>query len=442
MVVGLFASTRPDRRWTEELRVVNRNQVLINLAIIAVITAAILIGFFGLSPENSLKLKLGLDLRSGTHITLRLLEVKDPETGEVVRVNEEIRNRSIQVFTRRLNAVGTSEILIAPAGLDRIIVEIPEMTDLEKAKELVKKAGRLEFKEKRLVDGAVEWRTRMDGRYIAKASVGRGMGEGAWTVDFQLTNRGARVFGDLTSELVNQPLGIFFDNSMISEPVVREAITGGSGQISGGFSLEEANELANILNAGALPVDVEILEAYTISPTLGEDSLRRSQIASLMGIGIVILYMLFYYRIPGLVASMALVVYSIWVLGCMVIPGLEFVLTLPGIAGFVLSIGMAVDANVLQFERVKEELWNGRTVRAALDHGFHRAFSSILDGHVTTFLGALVLFWFGASSVKGFGITLMLGTAMSMVTAVWVTRQLLYFMTDFLKIDDQSMYGA
>ncbi len=421
----------------------NRNQVMINLAIIAAITAAILLGFFGLSPENSLKLKLGLDLRSGTHITLRLLEVKDPETGEVVRIDEQIRNRSIQVFTRRLNAIGTSEILIAPAGLDRIIVEIPEMTDLEKAKNLVKKAGRLEFKEKRLVDGAVEWRTRMDGRYIAKASVAKqGMGDDSWAIEFQMTSKGTRVFGDLTTELVNQPLGIFFDNAMVSEPVVREPITGGSGQISGAFTLQEANDLANILNAGALPVDVEILEAYTVSPTLGEESLHRSQIASLLGIGIVMLYMLFYYRIPGLVASVALVVYSVWVLGCMVIPGLEFVLTLPGIAGFVLSIGMAVDANVLQFERVKEELWNGRSVRAALDHGFDRAFASILDGHVTTFLGAMILFWFGASSVKGFGITLMLGTALSMVTAVWVTRQLLYFLTDFLKIDDQSMYGA
>lgn len=423
----------------------NRNQVLINLAIIAAITIAILVGFFGVSSENRLKLKLGLDLRSGTHITLQLKEVVDPQSGEVVRINEEIRNRSIQVFTRRLNSIGTSEILIAPAGLDRIIVEIPEMTDLEKAKALVKRAGRLEFKEK-VYDPAANnyaWKTVMDGRYIAKAGVARsGVGDDGWAVEFQLTKDGTRLFGDLTTRLVNKPLGIAFDGDLISEPNVNEPITGGSGIISGSFTLEKANELANILNAGALPVDVQILEAYTVSPTLGAESLHRSQVASLIGIGIVILYMLFYYRMPGLVAAVALVVYSIWVLGGMVIPGLEFVLTLPGIAGFVLSIGMAVDANVLQFERVKEELWAGRSVRAALDHGFERAFSSILDGHVTTFLGALILFWFGASSVKGFGVTLMLGTALSMITAVWVTRQLLYFLTDFLGIDDNSMYGA
>lgn len=422
-----------------------KTQVLTNLAIIGGITLLILIGFFGVSPENRLKLKLGLDLRSGTHITLKLLEVVDPETKQPVKITEEIRNRSIQVFTRRLNSIGTSEILIAPAGLDRIIVEIPEMTDLEKAKNLVKQAGRLEFKE-RFFDpskNAADWRTVMDGRYISRAAVAKsGAGADAWAVEFQLTSKGAQLFGDLTTRLVGQPLGIFFDNTMISDPVVREPITGGSGQISGGFTLEKANELSNILNAGALPVDVEILEAYTVSPTLGEESLHKSQIASMIGIAIVMLYMVFYYRIPGFAAAIALVVYTIWVLGCMVIPGLEFVLTLPGIAGFVLSIGMAVDANVLQFERVKEELWKEQTVRASLDHGFERAFSSILDGHVTTFLGALVLFWFGSSTIKGFGITLMIGTALSLITAVWVTRQLLYFLTDVLKVDGRKMYGA
>ena len=196
------------------------------------------------------------------------------------------------------------------------------------------------------------------------------------------------------------------------------------------------------MNSGALTVDVQILEAYTVSPTLGEQSLKSSLTAGLIGLAIVMLYMIGYYRLPGLVASIALVIYAVWVVGSMVIPGLEFVLTLPGIAGVVLSIGMAVDANVLQFERIKEELWNGKSVRSSLDAGFERAFSSIIDGHVSTFLGALILFWFGASSVKGFGVTLMIGTALSLVTAIWVTRQLLHFATDFLKIDsNRKLYG-
>lgn len=423
----------------------NQTKVLINLVIIFLITAAILYGFFGTSEENRLKLKLGLDLRSGTHIALQLKEVEDPVTHEVQKIDQATLNRSIQVFTKRLNAIGTSEILIAAAGKDRIIIEIPEMTDLEKAKNMVKKAGRLEFKEKVFdpTTQSAQYRTVMDGRYLTKASVGRsGVGEDAWCVEFQLNKEGSRLFGDITSRMKGKPLGIFFDGVMHSEPVVQNAITGGSGQITGHFTLEEANELCNILNSGALTVDVQILEAYTVSPTLGEQSLKSSLTAGLIGLAIVMLYMIGYYRLPGLVASIALVIYAVWVVGSMVIPGLEFVLTLPGIAGVVLSIGMAVDANVLQFERIKEELWNGKSVRSSLDAGFERAFSSIIDGHVSTFLGALILFWFGASSVKGFGVTLMIGTALSLVTAIWVTRQLLHFATDFLKIDsNRKLYG-
>lgn len=422
-----------------------QTKVLVNLVVIFLITAAILYGFFGVNEKDRLKLKLGLDLRSGTHIALQLKPVEDPMSGKVTKIDNETLNRSIQVFTKRLNAIGTSEILIAAAGADRIIVEIPEMTDLEKAKNMVRKAGRLEFKEKVFdpVTQSAQYKTVMDGRYLERAGVGRsGVGKDSWCVEFQFDKTGAKYFGEITSRMKGKPLGIFLDGQMYSEPVVQNAITGGSGQITGSFSLEEANDLANVLNAGALTVDVEILEAYTVSPTLGEQSLRSSLTAGLIGLGVVMLYMFGYYRLPGLLASIALIIYGVWVIGTMVVPGLEFVLTLPGIAGVVLSIGMAVDANVLQFERIKEELWNGRSVKASLDAGFERAFSSIIDGHVSTFLGALILFWFGASSVKGFGITLMIGTALSLITAIWVTRQLLHFATDFLKIDaNRKLYG-
>lgn len=423
----------------------NKNRVLINLAIIAAITLAVLIGFFGVNDESKLKLKLGLDLRSGTHITLQLIPVEDPETKEVQAITPAVRDRSIQVFTKRLNAIGTSEISVASAGTDRIIIEIPEMTDLDKAKNMVKKAGRLEFKEKvyNPATQTAEYQTVMDGRYISKAAVGRsGGGPDSWSVDFQLNSKGAKLFGDITTRMVGKPLGIFFDGVMNSEPVVQTPITGGSGQITGSFTIEKAQELCNLLNAGALPVDVRILEAYTVSPTLGEDSLQRSEIAAAIGLGIVMIFMMFYYRMPGFIASISLIIYTIWVAASMVIPGLEFVLTLPGIAGFVLSIGMAVDANVLQFERVKEELWSGKSVKSSLAAGFDHSFSSIIDGHVTTFIGALMLFWFGASSVKGFGITLMIGTALSLITAVWMTRQLLYFATDFVKLDsNRKLFG-
>lgn len=423
----------------------NQTKVLINLVIIFLITAAILYGFFGVAEKDRLKLKLGLDLRSGTHIALQLKEVEDPVTHKVNKIDHATLTRSIQVFTKRLNSMGTSEISIAPAGTDRIIIEIPEMTDLEKAKNMVKKAGRLEFKEKVFdpVTQTAQYRTVMDGSYLDKAQVGRsGAGENGWCVEFTLNKEGARLFGDITSRMVGKPLGIFFDGQMNCEPVVQTAITGGSGQITGNYTLEEANDLCNILNSGALTVDVEILEAYTVSPTLGEQSLKSSLTAGVIGLALVMIYMICYYRLPGLIASIALIIYGVWVVGSMVVPGLEFVLTLPGIAGVILSIGMAVDANVLQFERIKEELWNGRSVRSSLDAGFERAFSSIIDGHVSTFIGALILFWFGASSVKGFGVTLMIGTALSLITAVWVTRQLLHFATDFLKINsNRKLYG-
>ncbi len=388
-------------------------KVLINLVIIFLITAAILYGFFGVKEEDRLKLKLGLDLRSGTHITLQLTPVEDPQTHEVKKIDQAVLDRSIQVFTKRLNSAGTSEVLISSAGTDRIIIEIPDNTNLEQAKNLVKKTGRLEFKEKVFdpVTQTAQYKTVLDGSYLDHANVGRsGVGEDAWCVEFTLNKEGARMFGEITTRMKGKPLGIFFDNELYSEPVVQTPITGGNGQITGHFTMKEANDLCNILNSGALSVNVEIMEAYTVSPTLGEQSLKTSLAAGILGLIVVIIYMICYYRLPGLVASLALVIYGVWVIGTMVIPGLEFVLTLPGIAGVVLSIGMAVDANVLQFERIKEELWEGRSVKSSLDSGFERAFSSIIDGHVSTILGALILFWFGASSVKGFGITLAIGT--------------------------------
>lgn len=424
-----------------------KSRILAHTAFIVIFTGAILALFM----KETLQVKLGLDLRSGSHITLQLLPTEDPsQPGTLVPISEEIRDRAIQVFTRRLNSSGTAEIVITPAGLDRLIVEIPEMTELDKATELVRRAGRLEFKERVFnpSTNTAEWKAVMDGQYVKRAQpapdggAGAPGGERTWMVEFVMTSEGARRFGDLTTRIQGQPLGIFFDGEEVSAPVVREPITGGTGVIQGGFTLEEVEELVNFLNAGALPVDVKILEAYTVSPTLGAESLETSKVASLLGLLVVLVYMLASYRLAGLAAGLALIVYSLWVALCMTLPGLEFVLTLPGIAGFVLSIGMAVDANVLQFERVREELRGGRSLRAALDVGFSKSFSSILDGHVTTFLGALILFWFGSSSVKGFGLTLMLGTGMSMLTAIYVTRQLLYFFTDVLKIDRPSLYEA
>ncbi|MEW6279566.1 MAG: protein translocase subunit SecD [Candidatus Eremiobacterota bacterium] len=415
---------------------------LIQLALILVFCGICFWGIYD-PATNRLDLKLGLDLRSGSHIALQLSPARDPVTGEVVAVTEQTRGHAIKVFQKRLNPDGTLEIQITPEGSDRLIIEIPEMTDTEKAVAMVKKVGKLEFREMKMnpATGQPEWTTVMDGRYIKKADAQPDM-QGRWVVHFELTSQGAGLFGQLTQRLVNKPLGIFFDGVEISAPTVQEPIMGGSGQITGEGTPEWARDLANFLNSGALPLNVEILSSYTVSPTLGKESLESSMTAFVAGLGIIALYMCFYYRLPGFCASLALVAYAVITMASMNIPGMEFVLTLPGIAGFILSIGIAVDANVLIFERLKEELWSGKSLGHATDTGFARAWSSIWDGHVTTFIGAAILYIFGAASIKGFGLTLMVGTVWSLLTAIYITRQIMTFFLQSLRLQNRWLFGA
>ncbi|MGE0491536.1 MAG: protein translocase subunit SecD [Vulcanimicrobiota bacterium] len=394
---------------------------------------------------NKFLIQLGLDLRSGSHIAVELHEITDPD-GNVIKITQDVQERSMQVFRKRLDPDGNREVVITPEGLNRLIIEIPEVTDLAEAEKMVKKAGRLEFKEQEYdpSTGEAKWTTRLDGSAVKRAwaSLDSMGGSQSWRIDFEMTSEGTRKFADLTKELTGKPLGIFFDGEEISAPNVNEPITGGSGYIHGSFTKESALELANYLNAGALPVDVTILESYTVSPTLGAESLRSSLRAGACGLLLVLIYMLFYYRMLGVVAGAALIVYALIVLASMNIPGLKFVLTLPGIAGFILSIGMAVDANVLIFERIREEMHKGKSLSLAVDLGFEKAFSSILDGHVTTFMGAAILFWLGSASIKGFGLTLMLGTAWSMITAIFVTKHFLMFCMSTLGIQGKGLYGG
>lgn len=418
-----------------------KNQVTVGVIIAICIYAVTLIYNF---PEGASKMLLGLDLRSGSHIGVQLLSTGP--NGETVEITKDIQDRSIQVFRKRLDPEGNKEVVITPEGLDRLIIEIPEVTDLAQAESMVRKAGRLEFRESQYDPSTqqVQWVTRLDGSAVkrATAAINDRSPTGAWMIYFDLTSEGTREFGDLTRELVGKPLGIFFDGEQISAPIVEGPITGGYGSITGSFTKDEAVELANFLNAGALPVNVELLESYTVSPTLGAESLHTSLNAALGGLVLVLLYIIFFYRMLGVVAGLALIAYSIIVLASMNIPTMQFVLTLPGIAGFVLSIGMAVDANVLIFERIREELDDDHTLMEAIGHGFDKAFSSILDGHVTTFIGAGILFVLGSASIKGFGLTLMLGTVWSMVTAIFVTRQFLNFMIYTLGFKSKKLYGG
>ncbi|MFA7481660.1 MAG: protein translocase subunit SecD [Vulcanimicrobiota bacterium] len=418
-----------------------QNQVMVGVVLAICLLSVHLIYDF---REGRSKLLLGLDLRSGSHIVVQLLGT-GPD-GKDIEITKDIQNQSIQVFRKRMDPEGNREVIITPEGRDRLIIEIPEVTDLAQAESMVKKAGRLEFRESQYdpETQSVKWVTRLDGSAVKRASaaIDDTSSSGSWMIYFDLTSEGAREFGDLTRELVGRPLGIFFDGEQVSAPTVNGPITGGQGSITGGFTQQEAVELANFLNAGALPVNVKLLESYTVSPTLGAESLNTSLRAGMVGLTVVVAYIVWYYRLLGVTASLALCVYSLLVLASMNIPTMQFVLTLPGIAGYILSIGMAVDANVLIYERIREELDDGHPLLTAIDIGYHRAFSSILDGHVTTFIGAAILYALGSASIKGFGLTLMLGTVWSMVTAIYVTRIFITFFIHTLGLRAKKLYGG
>ncbi|HEY3997585.1 MAG TPA: protein translocase subunit SecD [Candidatus Xenobia bacterium] len=411
-----------------------------NLALMVGILVLTAVAFFTLVyiPGKGYQGKLGLDLRSGSRIVVELLPPIDKPDLEI---DEGVMTRTRQVFERRLNPAGNKEIIINSQGLKRIEIELPEETNLSRAEEQVKKVGRLDFREEKIdpVSGQEHWVVAMSGEFIKEASYQFSNSEPYIT--FTLTDEGKTRFGELTTRLVGRPLGIFFDGTKIDAPNVQEPITGGEGRISGGSMKEEdAKELANYLNAGALPVRINLLASSVVSATLGQDALNRSLLAGGLGLGLVMLFMVFYYRVPGLLADIALMVYSVLCLATMVVMGAA--LTLPGIAGFILSIGMAVDANVLIFERLKEELWKDKSVRSATDLGFQRAFSSILDGHVTTFIGALILYLVATGSLKGFGNTLMIGTAWSMITAVLITRVFMDVTVQSGVATSRTAYGA
>lgn len=409
--------------------------------IIAVSVAAFLMSYN--TDTGTFKVKLGLDLKSGSHIAIKLNPVKDPITGKMREITKPIVDQTIAVLNRRLNPLGNKEIIIQPEGLDRLVIEIPEETNVKKAVDLIKQTAYLEFKETYFdeAERSQKWRTVMDGTKIKSATTELRQ-NGQPVVAFHLHKDGASEFAKITERNVGKPLGIFFDGELIDAPNVGETIPSGEGVISGGkMDLEACNKLSVLLSAGALPVKVEVLESMTISPTLGHESLMKSLIALMIGLGIVMLFMIWYYKLPGLCADVALIVYALIVLASMVQGG--FVLTLPGIAGFILSIGMAVDANVLIFERLREELGSGKSLKKSVEMGFKRAFSSIIDGHVTTFLGAFILYYFGSSSIKGFGLTLMLGTFWSVVTAVFVTRVFLdVLVSNNIMSENTKMYGA
>lgn len=380
-------------------------------------------------------LKLGLDLRGGSQLLLQAL----PSTA-VPKLTPDVMNGVETVITNRINSLGVSETIVQRAGKDRLIVELPGIKDPQQAKDRIGTTALLEFKELAMApDGSPMWKdVGLTGADFKKAQ-GVPLGGGSvWHVNFEFKPQGAKRFCELTTRLVGQQIGIFLDGMPTERgpdgrPIsineyrgirVKEPICGGIGEIEGSFTKDQAVDLAVKLNAGALPVPIKILEERTVGATLGQDSIQKSLVAGAVGICLVMLFMILIYGVPGVVADIALILYSIATLA--IFKAVPVTLTLAGIAGFILSIGMAVDANILIFERTKEELRAGRSLWVAVETGWQRAFSSILDSNVNSLIACSVLIVFGTSIVKGFAVTLMIGVIVSMFTAISATRVLLH----------------
>lgn len=377
-----------------------------------IIALAIIGGFCVYINPLANSIKQGLDLQGGSHVVLQAVDT--PE----FKVDDDAVNRSVKIIERRINGLGLTEPVIQRQGKDRIIVELPGLKDPEKAIAMLGSTALMEFKDDK-GNVALTGKDLKD----ARAQVGQG---NAAVVSLEFNEEGGKKFADLTARNIGHTIAIVLDGKVLTAPVVQEAISGGRAQISGQRSVEEAEQLAILLRSGSLPVKIEVLENRTVGPTLGQDSKEKSIKAFFIGIAAIYVFMLIFYRLSGIVADIALLLYVMLLLVTMRYLGAT--LTLPGIAGIILSIGMAVDANVLIFERFKEEIRKGKTLRSAMSAGFGRALITILDSNITTLMAAAILFYLGTGPIKGFAVTLSLGTLLSMFTAVTVTKFLLQFL--------------
>ncbi len=417
----------------------------LRVAIPLIIVLAIAAGLFVYPPSFLPKavakpFRLGLDLLGGTHLVYQA-DMKDVAESDRGIYMEGLKD----VIERRVNLFGVSEPVVAinRAGENwRLIVELAGVKDINQAIKLIGQTPYLEFKEqrpaeesKKLVESlqgqTIDLRvmdpyftpTNLSGRYIKKASLGFDSQTGRPEVLLEFDNAGQQLFGEITKKNVGQPLAIYLDGEPISAPIVQQEILDGSAQITGNFSVKEARELVERLNSGALPVPINLISQQSVGAALGHDSLIKSLTAGLVGFVVVVLFMIAWYRLAGVMAVVALIIYAL--ISLAIFKLIPVTLTLAGIAGFILSIGMAVDANVLIFERMKEELRSGKSFGIALAEGFERAWTSIRDSNVSSLITAFILYMFGASLVRGFALTLIIGILISMFSAITLTRTFL-----------------
>ena len=379
---------------------------------------------------------LGLDLVGGSRIVLEAQTTKN-----IPIIDNDTMDGLKAAIENRVNALGVSETMVQRMGERRLLVEIPNVADPKYAREIIGETAELDFKKPILDENKaiIGWESSgLSGEDLKRAEVATD-NVGNWIISLQFNLQGAEKFAKLTREFLNYPIAIYFNGQNISQPTVQSEITGGMAQITGQFTLDEAKKVVDFLNAGALPVPAEIVEENTVGPTLGADSLDKSKTAGIIGIIAVMLFMMFQYRAPGFIANVALVVYSLIVFA--IFKMIPVTLTLAGIAGFILSIGMAVDANILIFERTKEELKAGRTLFTAINSGFDRAFTSIFDSNMSTIIICAILYFLGSNIVKGFALTLAIGVMVSMFSAITVTKNLMHLVFGTGQLKYPALFG-
>ena len=408
-----------------------RVRALVSLvAIIVVVAVCAYLGLCGFGKGtmiNYLKpwgdaISLGLDLRGGVYTVYQAENNGDPDFDTKME-------STVSILTSRLTRQGFTEATVTRQGSDRIRVEIPNVSDPNQILTIIGTPAQLYF-----VDESGN--NLMEGGMVKNAQAAQDQ-DGKPCIAFELTDEGAKIFAEATAANLGKTISITLDGETISRATDNTVIAGGKGEITGNFTADEAKNLASLILSGALPLNLTQLEVSAISATLGVEALDRAIQAGIIGVALVMLFMLFRYRLCGLVADIALTIYIMIVVLLLALTGAQ--LTLPGVAGIILGIGMAVDANVVIFERIREEVKNGRPIGSAVRKGFSNALSAIIDSNVTTIIAAVVLYAFGTGSVRGFALTLGIGVATSLVTAVFVTHKLLDIFAD-LGIKNQKLY--
>ena len=401
-------------------------------------------------------LRLGLDLKGGSQLLYEAdLSKKDPTITDA-----EAMASVIDKIQRRVDQYGAAEPVIQKLGTDRILVQLPGVKNIDEALKLIGQVAELDFREQKIdaSSGNTTWviakavgsngtEEELTGKYLKpNATVELDPQKNKPVIAFEWNTEGAILFKQITTRNLNKPLGIFLDNELISAPTVQAVIEAEGVITSETWTLQEAKTLAIQLNSGALDLPLTIIDQRDVDASLGADSVRQSILAAAIGVILLSLFMLLYYRLPGLIACCSLGIYGVFLLAIFSLFSSHITLTLPGFAGFIVSLGMAVDANVLIFERMKEELRGGRSLAAAVEAGFNRAWPAIRDSNITTFIACIILFWlggtFGAFMVRGFALILSIGVALSMFTAIVVTRTFLRLIIGSKAITNPAAYGV